>query len=136
MIVLLPVFKLPFFRSPSLSVFSPSSTLSSRYKPHTRVLLTVVTFLSLLTTIYRLPRAPPIPFKPGPRIINSGIWTIHFGIDNEGHDSQRGIMSLIEDMKLDIVGFLETDLHVSSRFRLDLQKANCLRFTASCVWTP
>lgn len=125
MVVLLPVFKLPFLRSPSLSaVFSSSSTLSSRYKPHTRVLLTIITFLSLLTTIYRLPRAPPTPFKPGPRIINSGIWTIHFGIDNEGHDSQRGIMSLIEDMKLDIVGFLETDLHVSNLFCLNLQKAN------------
>jgi hypothetical protein len=137
MIVLLPVFKFPFFHSPSLSaVSSPLSTLSLRYKPHTRVLLTIITFLSLLITIYRLPRAPPTPFKPGPRIINSGIWTIHFGIDNEGHDSQRGIMSVIEDMKLDIVGFLETDLYVSNPLCLNPQKANYLHLTASCVWTP
>lgn len=113
MVALLPVFKLPFFSSPAISSPSAFPTLTSKYKPHTRVLLAVIVFFSLLTTIYRLPRAPPSPFRPGPRIINSGIWTIHFGIDNDGHDSQRGIMSLIKDMKLDIVGLLETDLHVS-----------------------
>jgi hypothetical protein len=67
-----------------------------------------------------LPRAPPTPFKPGPRILTSGIWTVHFGIDNEGHDSQQGMMSLIRDMKLDIVGLLETDLHVSRNLFLQL----------------
>jgi hypothetical protein len=84
-----------------------------KYKPHIRAIHTTITLASLLTTLYRLPRAPPTPFKPGPRIVTSGIWTVHFGIDNEGHDSQQGMMKLIQDMKLDIVGLLETDLHVS-----------------------
>lgn len=112
MTALLPAFDLPFFQSPS----SPSSplALTTKYKPHIRALLTSITLLSLLTTLYRLPRAPPTPFKPGPRIVTSGIWTVHFGIDNEGHDSQRGMMNLIKNMKLDIVGLLETDLHVSN----------------------
>ncbi|THH00526.1 hypothetical protein EW145_g7066 [Phellinidium pouzarii] len=48
---------------------------------------------------------------PGPRIIRAGIWTVHFGIDNEGRDSQRAMSTLIKDMELDIVGLLETDLH-------------------------
>lgn len=92
----------------------------------------MLSVLSVLGTLYRWPSAPPRPFVPGPRILNAGIWTLHFGIDNEGRDSQRGVKTVIEyvllvllvdradlggvcirDMKLDIVGFLETDLHVS-----------------------
>jgi hypothetical protein len=69
--------------------------------------------LSGIVTVYRLPSSPPQSFKPGPRIIQAGIWTVHFGFDNEGHDSQRGIRNLVRDMQLDIVGLLETDLHVS-----------------------
>jgi hypothetical protein len=38
---------------------------------------------------------------------------VHFGIDNEGRDSQRRMRDLVGDMKLDVVGLLETDLHVS-----------------------
>jgi len=111
-VALLPAFNLPFLPTTSSSTVS-QSPVAPAYKPHTRILLTVITLASLLTTLYRLPRASPSPFNPGPRIINSGIWTIHFGIDNDGHDSQQGMMNLIKDMKLDIVGLLETDLHVS-----------------------
>lgn len=68
--------------------------------------------LSGVVTVYRLPSSPPRPFKPGPRIVQAGIWTVHFGFDNEGHDSQRGIRNLLRGMQLDIVGLLETDLHV------------------------
>jgi hypothetical protein len=109
---LLPAFNLPFLPTSSSPTVSQSS-VTLTYKPHTRVLLTTITLASLLATLYRLPRAPPTPFKPGPKILNSGIWTIHFGIDNDGHDSQQGMMNLIRDMKLDVVGLLETDLHVS-----------------------
>lgn len=60
-----------------------------------------------------------------------GIWTLHFGIDNTGRDSQRGVQRLLRhftsmslneklltvehhsDMNLDVVGLLESDLHVS-----------------------
>jgi len=36
---------------------------------------------------------------------------VHFGIDNEGRDSQRRMRDLVGDMQLDVVGLLETDLH-------------------------
>lgn len=112
LVALLPAFDLSFLPSSSSSIW-PRSPVALNYKSHISLTLTTITFASLLTTLYRLPRATPTPFKPGPRIVTSGIWTIHFGIDNEGHDSQQGMMNLIRDMKLDIVGLLETDLHVS-----------------------
>ncbi len=61
--------------------------------------------------------APPTPV-PAPaharaRLVNAGIWAVHFGIDNAGRDSQRGMRDLFRDMDLDVVGLLETDLHVS-----------------------
>ncbi|KAI9440116.1 Frag1/DRAM/Sfk1 family-domain-containing protein [Lactarius indigo] len=59
--------------------------------------------------------APPTPV-PAPaharaRILNAGIWAVHFGIDNAGRDSQHGMRDLFRDMDLDVVGLLETDLH-------------------------
>lgn len=62
---------------------------------------------------------------------------MHFGMDNTGRDSQQGMLNLIRfvhfirlprkvcniyatsvprDMELDIVGLLETDLHVSGAY--------------------
>ena len=98
-----------------------------------RTILAAFSILSVLVTLYRLPSEFPRPFKPGPRILTAGIWTLHFGIDNVGRDSQRGVRDVIRyihwlltcfdsqrnliylfrDMQLDIVGLLETDLHVS-----------------------
>jgi len=47
---------------------------------------------------------------------------VHFGIDNEGHDSQGGMRNLIRDMELDIVGLLETDLHRTAFGHRDLTR--------------
>jgi hypothetical protein len=121
------------FKWPQINHRSVSYSISSSSARFSKNLLAILSVLSVLGTLYRWPSAPPRPFVPGPRILNAGIWTLHFGIDNEGRDSQRGVKTVIEyvlpllpqiaivktlfcvrDMKLDIVGFLETDLHVSS----------------------
>jgi len=82
----------------------------------------VVSVVSVLGTLYRWPSSHPQPFRPGPRLFNAGIWTLHFGIDNMGRDSQRGVTDLIRDMQLDIVGFLETDLHRTAFGHRDLTR--------------
>jgi hypothetical protein len=58
--------------------------------------LASLSIMSVFVTLYRLPKAYPRPFKPGPRIVTAGIWTLHFGLDNEGRDSQRRVKALIE----------------------------------------
>lgn len=55
----------------------------------------------------------PAPAHARGKILNAGIWAVHFGIDNAGRDSQRSMRDLFRDMDLDVVGLLETDLHVS-----------------------
>lgn len=57
--------------------------------------LSLFSIISLLVTLYRWP-ADPKPSKPGNRIVNAGIWTVHFGIDNVGRDSQRRVRDLIK----------------------------------------
>ncbi|KAG5716861.1 Protein cwh43 [Termitomyces sp. T112] len=87
-----------------------------------RALVAVISILSVLGTLYRWPSSPSRPWKSGPRIFNAGIWTVHFGIDNEGRDSQQGITNLIRDMQLDVVGLLETDLHRTAFGHRDLTR--------------
>ena len=58
----------------------------------TTIFLTIIT--SLLVTIYRWP-PPPTLLKSGQRIVNAGIWTVHFGFDNAGRDSQRRMRDLV-----------------------------------------
>ncbi|KAF8440284.1 Frag1/DRAM/Sfk1 family-domain-containing protein [Boletus edulis BED1] len=91
----------------------PNSMLRIPSSTRTRipVILCLLSLSSVLVTLLHWPVVGPTPYKPGTRTFNAGIWTIHFGIDNVGHDSQRRIRDVIRDMKLDVVGLLETDLH-------------------------
>ncbi|KAF9466466.1 Frag1/DRAM/Sfk1 family-domain-containing protein [Collybia nuda] len=109
------------FRWPQLNHNGASYSISAPSARFSKSLLSIISVLSVLGTLYRWPSAPR-PFVPGPRILNAGIWTLHFGIDNEGRDSQRGVKTVIEDMKLDIVGFLETDLHRTAFGHRDLTR--------------
>ncbi|KIK62372.1 hypothetical protein GYMLUDRAFT_41803 [Collybiopsis luxurians FD-317 M1] len=100
------------FNWPALkSRSSNPSSISASTSSCTRTILALISVLGVLATLYRLPTSPTTPFRPGHRVMRAGIWTIHFGIDNEGRDSQRRVMNLIKDMELDVVGLLETDLH-------------------------
>ncbi|EJD06496.1 uncharacterized protein FOMMEDRAFT_75480 [Fomitiporia mediterranea MF3/22] len=104
---LAPVFKWPGSRN-----FGHASLeVSPRFKLYTFNALCVMAAVSGLVTSYRMPVNPPQPHRPGHRMVRAGIWTVHFGLDNEGRDSQRLMRDLVRDMELDILGLLETDLH-------------------------
>ncbi|KAJ4487416.1 Frag1/DRAM/Sfk1 family-domain-containing protein [Lentinula lateritia] len=107
MACLVPAFEWPALGNRQSSATALTSTISSC----TRTALALMSIVAMLASLYRLPATPVQPFRPGHRILRAGIWTIHFGIDNEGRDSQRRVMNLIKGMELDVVGLLETDLH-------------------------
>ncbi|CCO30822.1 Protein cwh43 [Rhizoctonia solani AG-1 IB] len=83
----------------------------TKLKSRVRATLGIVMLLTMSVVLHRTPRTPPVPHHSGDRLITAGIWTMHFGQDNEGRDSQRRMRNLIRDMELDVVGLLETDLH-------------------------
>jgi hypothetical protein len=107
----------PSFNWRSLCVSSavplqPISQLARRYIRFTLALIAIVALLAPLRK--SPPPAPvPAPAHARARIFNAGIWAVHFGIDNTGRDSQRRMRDLFHDLDLDVVGLLETDLHVS-----------------------
>lgn len=89
----------------------PSLHISGATASYIATLLVVMSLTSVLVTIFHWPMIGPSPYKPGTGILNAGIWTVHFGFDNAGRDSQRRMRDVIRDMQLDVVGLLETDLH-------------------------
>ncbi|KAF8588899.1 hypothetical protein K439DRAFT_1334281 [Ramaria rubella] len=92
----------------------PSPLLFSSVEPafgrQVRHLLAMSILASFLATTAWLPTQPPMPHHSAERLITAGIWTVHFGIDNAGRESQYRMRDLIKDMELDVVGLLETDL--------------------------
>ncbi|KAF8893298.1 Frag1/DRAM/Sfk1 family-domain-containing protein [Mucidula mucida] len=98
---------------PAFTHVTPRHSMALGTYKKLRVLFTValISTVAVLATLYRLPTSPVQPFRSGHRMVRAGIWTIHFGLDNKGRDSQRRVAKLIRDMELDVVGLLETDLH-------------------------
>ena len=83
------------FQWPSRQTPAPALRLSASAKTRAKNVLGVLTITSLLATLYHWPVNPPQPYRPASRIVRAGIWTVHFGIDNEGRDSQRRMRDLI-----------------------------------------
>ncbi len=65
----------------------------------------------LLAMVFRMVQwDPPQPFHPDERLLTGGIWTVHFGLDQDGYESHRRMAALIQELELDVVGLLESDL--------------------------
>lgn len=88
------------FNWPRIHYNSPAVTIPASLRAKARNTLAILSVLSLLVTMYRWPTKVPQPHRPGPRLVRAGIWTVHFGIDNEGRDSQRRMRDLIKSVKL------------------------------------
>jgi hypothetical protein len=121
------------FDWPGMKKSAVGLSLPDSVKSYTRTLLALLSISSVFVTLYRWPSSPPHPYHPGPRILTAGIWTVHFGIDNQGRDSQRRMRDLVGDMQLDIVGLLETDLHVS-KANITFHFGLLTLWPADCVW--
>ena len=71
----------------------------------------IISFLLLSSIIAfnRFQYTTPKPYHPKSRLVTAGIWTIHFGLDNDMWASEYRMRDLIRDAELDIVGLLESD---------------------------
>lgn len=108
--------------------------------------LIAIVFLSIFSIIfsyYQVPTEKPVPYYPKHRIFSGGIWTVHFGVDKEGRDSQRRMQELVKDMQVDVLGLLETDCkpfilnHVKDNADMQSQcTALCMEIGISLVPSP
>ena len=110
--LLAPSFNWRSLSVPSTAPLTPIPHLARRYIRTTLALIAVVALIGPLSKSAK-PAPTPVSAHSRARIVNAGIWAVHFGIDNAGRDSQRSMRDLFRDMDLDLVGLLETDLHVS-----------------------
>lgn len=144
------------FHWPGISTQAPRLTIPPSIRTHVSNTIIGIVILSLLTSMYRWPSIVVQPHRPGPRMIRAGIWTVHFGIDDEGRDSQRRMRDVVRfvitlrlgdvcwvdgvdwlvcrDMELDVLGLLETELHVSDITMNALPGTNFTSFIATRVW--
>ncbi|EGF99223.1 uncharacterized protein MELLADRAFT_40407, partial [Melampsora larici-populina 98AG31] len=51
-----------------------------------------------------------LPYHPEDRTLKAGIWTVHFGIDSGMWESQRRMRDIFQELELDVIGLLESDL--------------------------
>ncbi|QLG71358.1 hypothetical protein HG535_0B03980 [Zygotorulaspora mrakii] len=78
------------------------------YKIVSYFAFTIISLIGFFTYNLR-PTGIPQPYHPDSKLITAGIWTIHFGLDNDMWASEDGMQFLIKEMELDVVGLLETD---------------------------
>ena len=53
---------------------------------------------------------PSEPRFKDDKVFTAGIWTIHFALDNDMWASERRIQKVVQDMDLDVIGLLESDV--------------------------
>ena len=109
---------------PSDFRLAPRSRLRiSRTKRWTLLSSVGMGIIAMAASYGKMPTKQPELYYPDHRQFTAGIWTVHFGIDEPGHDSQWRMLELIRDMKVDVLGLLETDLHRFVYGNRDLTRA-------------
>lgn len=71
--------------------------------------LTVLAALSVAVFIHRTPTTPFKPYNEVSKTFTTGIWCVHFGLDNDMWSSETRMRDLIRDAEVDIIGLLESD---------------------------
>ena len=71
--------------------------------------LAALQLLSIATAYLRFPTNDYQPYHKDDKVVTAGIWTVHFGLDNDMWASERRMRDVIQELELDIVGFLESD---------------------------
>jgi len=81
-----------------------------RNQSYTRATVGLFSILACTIAFLRFPSFDYTPYHPEAKLFTAGIWTVHFGIDNEMWASEIRMRDAIRDVELDIVGLLESDL--------------------------
>ncbi|GCF00608.1 hypothetical protein ZYGM_000725 [Zygosaccharomyces mellis] len=86
-----------------------SETLGNAFFKRLMVVSMVIVSMIAGVTFDHRPTGLPEPYHPDSQMITAGIWTVHFGLDNDMWASEESMVFLFKSMELDVVGLLETD---------------------------
>ncbi len=73
-------------------------------------LLVMIQLLSMSIAYLRFPTNDYRPYHPEEKVITTGVWTVHFSIDNDMWSSERRIRDAIKELEIDVIGLVESDL--------------------------
>ncbi|KAJ5735207.1 uncharacterized protein N7483_000332 [Penicillium malachiteum] len=87
----------------------PVSPNSKRQRSYYIYVLAALQLLSVSVAYLRFPTNDYKPHHPEEKIVTAGIWTVHFGLDNDMWAAERRMRDVIGELELDVIGFLESD---------------------------
>ena len=65
--------------------------------------------LSVAVAYLRFPTNDYKPYHKEDKVATFGIWTVHFGLDNNMWSSELRMRDVIKELEIDVMGFLESD---------------------------
>lgn len=95
-----------------VSGLSPNGSGLTLLKKVVKQTVTAIVILLALTggiTYHRFSRSLPAPYHPAEKVMTAGIWTVHFGLDNDMWASEKRMADVINELEIDVIGFLESD---------------------------
>ncbi len=103
-------------------VFSAVSSTPAAQRKHVNAFLSgskhrayyiyIIGFLQMLSVgiaYMRFPTNDYVPYHKDDKILTTGIWTIHFSLDNDMWSSERRMRDIIKELEIDVIGLLESD---------------------------
>lgn len=84
---------------------------SGRYKtPYYVYVLAALQLLAISVAYLRFPTNDYKPYHKDEKLITAGVWTIHFSLDNDMWSSEHRMRDVVQELELDVVGLMESDL--------------------------
>lgn len=92
--------------SPKAKTISPNGRRQRSYYVY---VLAVLQLLSIAIAYLRFPTNDYAPYHKEDKVATMGIWTVHFGLDNDMWSSERRMRDVIRELEIDVIGLLESD---------------------------
>lgn len=95
-----------------ISSHSIGTTSMNLLKSITKQVGTALIVLLIITgsvSFKRFHRDAPVPYNSEAHVLTAGIWTVHFGLDNDMWASEGRMRDVIQELEIDVIGFLESD---------------------------
>lgn len=95
--------------SKNLKTSSSDSGLLAKFRQKVVLVVIILITISTAVTFQRFHRDAPQPYHAEDKVMTAGIWTVHFGLDNDMWASEKRMANVINELEIDVIGFLESD---------------------------